>query len=756
MATQCFGWVNSASGILLVSLMGGISPSLSATELTSSSDSQNSLKLEEIIVTARRREENLQQVPIAITEISPQQLRDNNITTLLDIQQLVPSLTVTTGNVGQRDSANVSIRGQGWGSFGQPATAMYLNEVPIPTDYSNNLAGGPGLFFDLQNVQVLKGPQGTLFGKNTMGGAILLQSARPTDDFGGRISVGYGNYNDREVDGEINLPIIDNKLLARIAINGQWRDGFTNTSYMPGFPNGIDLDNRDQQSVRGTLTFNPIDAVHNDTILTYQQYTSHGSADFFSSYDPAGLIALVYGAVPVATLLAEQQALGARNHLPITADLNGQGGNLFALENLTDVKINDWLTYRDIFGFHQAVFNNKADLFGADLPIFNDLRDRYPSRQFTDEMQLLGNNGHFDWVAGAYWSQQGPPSYRDYPVLALEVLAPAGSPPVANDSVNRQLIVRSKAIFGQGTYDLSDWVPGLKVTGGVRNTWDSSTTSGEANGVVNAIPAASSAPTYTAVIEYQAAAATSIYFTSRRGYRSSGATEGTNGTLYPYQPEYVTDFEVGVKSDWRIADVAVRTNAAVYYQRYTDIQVNELIPTPGTPIGINITANAAKARLWGAEFESTAVLTKNFEVGANFSYLSFKYLEFGTGVDPTGLIAGETANRIPYQYGVNSRYLLPIPDSLGNASVAANWHWQDHFGDFLGTSQIPAYGLLTLSLDWKQIVGHPIDVQLFCSNALNKTYENGGIGFIGISEVTYGDPRLYGIRVAYRFGAQGK
>lgn len=753
MKTTRLGRVNRAGFALVLGLVGTVPATLAADEAASD---QNSLRLEEIIVTARRREENLQNVPISITELSTQQIHDNSITTLLDVQQLVPSLTVTTGNVGQRDSANVSIRGQGWGSFGQPATAMYLNEVPIPTDYSNNLAGGPGLFFDLENVQVLKGPQGTLFGKNTMGGAILLQSARPTDDFGGRMSVGYGNYNDREVDGEINLPIIDDKLLARIAINGQWRDGFTNTSFMPGFPHGIDLDNRDQQSMRGTLTFKPIDSVRSDTILTYQQYTSHGSADFFSSFDPAGLVALVYGSGTLATRLAEQQALGARNHLPITADLNGQGGNLFALENLTNVQINDWLTYRNIFGFHQAVFNNKADLFGAGLPIFNDLHDRYPSRQFTDEMQLLGNNGRFDWVAGAYWSDQGPPSHDDFPLLALQVLAPAGSPPVANDSTNRQLIVRSKAIFGQGTYDLSDFVPGLKVTGGIRNTWDSSTTSAEAAGLVNSIPAASSAPTYTAVIEYQAADATSVYFTSRRGYRSSGATEGTNGVLFPYTPEYVTDFEVGVKSDWRIADVAVRTNAAVYYQNYTDIQVNELIPYPGTPIGIDITANAAKARLWGAEFESTAILTKNFEVGANLSHLSFKYLEFGSGVDPTGLIAGETANRIPWQYGVNGRYILPIPDSLGNVAVMANWHWQDHFGDFLGTSQIPAYGLLNLSLDWKQIAGKPIDAQLFCSNALNKTYENGGIGFIGISEVTYGDPRLYGIRLAYRFGAQGK
>ena len=175
MKTTRLGRVNRAGFALVLGLVGTVPATLAADEAASD---QNSLRLEEIIVTARRREENLQKVPISITELSPQQIRDNNITTLLDVQQLVPSLTVTTGNVGQRDSANVSIRGQGWGSFGQPATAMYLNEVPIPTDYSNNLAGGPGLFFDLENVQVLKGPQGTLFGKNTMGGAILLQSAR--------------------------------------------------------------------------------------------------------------------------------------------------------------------------------------------------------------------------------------------------------------------------------------------------------------------------------------------------------------------------------------------------------------------------------------------------------------------------------------------------------------------------------------------------------------------------------------------------
>jgi iron complex outermembrane recepter protein len=191
--------------------------------------------------------------------------------------------------------------------------------VPIPTDYDGQIAGGPGLFFDLENAQVLKGPQGTLFGRNTMGGAVLLQTARLTNDFGGRLQVGYGNYNDREIDGEINLPIIGDKLLARVAFSGQVRDGFTDVQSMPGYPNGTDLDNRDAKSVRGTVTFKPTDSFQNDAILTYQEYTSHGSADFLTAVDPAGAAAAMYP--NLLALLAQQQALGARTHIPLENEI---------------------------------------------------------------------------------------------------------------------------------------------------------------------------------------------------------------------------------------------------------------------------------------------------------------------------------------------------------------------------------------------------------------------------------------------------
>jgi iron complex outermembrane receptor protein len=728
------------------------------TGSSNATEDRRTAGLEEIIVTARRREENAQRVPIAITTISPQAMQDNNIATTQDLQFLVPSLTATTGNVGQRDSSNVAIRGQGYGSIaGQPAVAMYLNEVPIPTDYDGQIAGGPGLFFDLENAQVLKGPQGTLFGRNTMGGAVLLQTARPTNDFGGRLQVGLGNYNDREIDGEINLPIIDDKLLARVAFNEQVRDGFTHVLSMPGYPNGTDLDNRDTKSIRGTVTFRPIESVQNDSIATYQEYTSHGSADFLTAVDPAGPAASTYPTL--LGLFAQQQALGARTHIPIDTNLNGTGGSLLAVQNITKVDLNDQLTVRNILGFDRARFNYLSNLFGTNLPIFNVTRDLYPANQLTDEMQILGKSfgGRLDWVAGAFYSDQGPPDHSVFPTLVIQVLLSPGTPQdVANVNQQRRLLIRSKALFAQGTYDLSEFINGLKFTAGVRETWDYRLGSTETAGVVSSLPSDSSAPTWTAALNYQVAPDTSVYFTSRRGYRAGGSTSASNGVTFPFSPEFVTDFEVGVKSDRNVGEVPVRTNADIYYQDYSNIQVNQLIPYTGQPGGLNVTSNAAGARLWGAEFEAQAILTKNFQVGANFAYLSFAYTKFGPGVDSAALIGGETANRIPREYGVNARYNLPVSEGLGDVSVRANWHRQAQFGDFLGTSLIPSYALLNFSLNWDKVGGAPVDAQVFVSNALNKTYESGGIGFLGVTERTYGDPRLYGIRFTYRFGAQAK
>jgi iron complex outermembrane receptor protein len=156
-------------------------------------------ELEEIVVTARRREERIQTVPIAISAFSQDTLKKNNIVSVEDLQNLVPSLTVSSAN---RDTVALSIRGQGgFSPGGSPSVTSYLNEVPTPIY-------GLGSYYDLQSVEVLKGPQGTLFGQNSVGGAITLVSKRPTNDFGGYVAATFGNYNDRELEGAINIPIV--------------------------------------------------------------------------------------------------------------------------------------------------------------------------------------------------------------------------------------------------------------------------------------------------------------------------------------------------------------------------------------------------------------------------------------------------------------------------------------------------------------------------------------------------------------------
>jgi iron complex outermembrane recepter protein len=728
-------------------------------------------QLEEVIVTARRREENIQTVPIAITVVSQQTLQDNNVQTLGDLQFLVPSMS--TSSILTRDSVNVSIRGQGANTVGSaPGVVAYLNEVPIPAGAGGGgeLAGGPGLLFDLENAQILKGPQGTLFGRNSVGGAILLQTARPTNDFGGHMQVGYGNYNDREFDGAVNLPIIDSVLLTRIAINGQVRDGFTFVQGEPSHPTGIDADDRDYWSGRGTVTFRPSDSFQNDTIVSYSNYESHGSPRFLIDLDPKGLFAILFPSV--TTLFAQQQALGDRTHIPVDTDYASSGSNL-SLNNISRLNISDGLTFRNIFGYDFARSVLAVDSDSTALPIIGlpSTPRVETTRQFTEEAQVLGTAfaGRFDWIAGAFYLDAVTPS-NGY-VLQTEFLF--GLPA---DSLY-QSTSKSKALFAQGNYDLGSILTGLKFTGGIRYTWDENT-SNTRGGIVGSsvctmpqsacgpstqinLIAKSNALTWTAGLDYQASEETLLYLSSRRGYRPGGFNSaGQPG----YNPEYVDDFELGVKSDWMAGTMPIHTNADIYYQDYKDIQVQQSVVDP-QGIFILIT-NAAAARIWGGEFEAHAQLTHDLQLGATLDYLSFDYTSFDPGVQNSDLlIATRTYNNPTLKYGVNARYQLPLSADIGNISARANWVWQRATSANLASladadrasGTVPAFGLLNLSAEWNAINGTHLDASLFASNALNKQYLVGSQSFyteLGAAIGIYGEPRMYGIRLRYRFGAE--
>jgi iron complex outermembrane receptor protein len=738
----------------LTALAEGSTDSDSPQQISSAGAQANAPNLQEIIVTARRREENLQQVPIAITVFSQQALKDNNVQTIGGLQYLVPSMSMNA-SVLTRDAFNVSIRGQGAGTLSsQPGVVAYLNDVPIPAaDSQGDLAGGPGLLFDMANVQVLKGPQGTNFGRNAVGGAILLETARPTNDLGGHLEVGYGNYNDREIDGAINLPIVNDVFLARIAISGQLRDGFTHLLSEPSHLEGIDTDNRDYWAARGTLTLRPGDRFQNDTIFTYSKYDSNGSPEILLAFNPASLAAKKFPTLP--SLFARQQALGPRTVLP--GDVNEvSSGTYLSLNNISRLSIADELRFKNILGFDRVETLMSDNTDGTLLPEYEaeSLPFDWIVRQYTEEAQLLGNGfaNRLDWLAGVFYLDQAPPSFASLTATEFGKVIPTQTT-TGN---------RSRAFYGQGTYDFSAFLSRLKATLGGRYTWDdiySATAPLPLASPVTAQRAKSSAFTYNVDLDYQVDSTTLLYATTRRGYRPGGANlPSPSGNAVPdYGPEYVTDYELGVKSDWHLAQIPIRTNADIYYQNYNNIQVQQqVIQSNGIPY--NPVTNAAGARIVGAEFEALAHLTQDLQLGATYDVLSFQYTDFGSGVtSPAALVAQRFLNRPPSKYGVNALYTLPVGKELGQFSWRANWNWQARSGDYSQPfGVVSAFGLLNMSVDWKGMYGTGFDASLFASNLTDKVYL-AGIRTVydtalGFAVGRYGEPRMYGIRLRYNFG----
>jgi iron complex outermembrane receptor protein len=259
--------------------------------------------------------------------------------------------------------------------------------------------------------------------------------------------------------------------------------------------------------------------------------------------------------------------------------------------------------------------------------------------------------------------------------------------------------------------------------------------------------------------DYQLTKATMVYVASRRGFRAGGVN-GYNSTVGVFEPNYgpetVTDGEIGIKSDFKIGSIPFRIDADVYDQDYNNIQVNNQTIL-GSGIPVNVEANAAKARITGAEVELTAQLTENFTLEASYDCLDFQYVEFGSGVvGPTTLNQQRFIERPPAKYGVEGRYRLPFGAKVGELALHAGWHWQAQEGDESEPfGMIPAYGVLNFSLDWYKVAGLPVDISLFCSNALDKDYavyrRTVYTSAVGIAFSKFGDPRMYGARVSYRF-----
>jgi iron complex outermembrane receptor protein len=750
---------------------------------------------EEIIVTARRREEKLQTVPLAITAFTQKSLSENRIQTATDLQHLVPSLQVQTLSAG---GASFFIRGQGSsnaGAGGLGAVVQYFNQVPFN-------AVGYGLYYDMENVQVLKGPQGTLFGRNTTGGAILFESKKPTNNFEGYAQVTFGDYNDKEFEAAVNVPIVQDKLLLRIAGIRQERDGYTHV-----LNTGADVDGIDYWGGRVSATVRPSDDI--ESIFVFDGYYSrnHGSSAIIAGVNAgfrlgsiplgalgtfpltlakgpafsglsgpnagatigAGLQAGAFSFFPTLPgLLAQQQALGVRTIVGTDNNALNYVAR-YGFTNITSWDIAEDLTFKNIIGYRDDKSYYDRDYDGTPLKIFEINRPANGGEtdvaQYSEEAQFQGKslNQKLTWVAGGFL-------LFDHPFggdLKQNILVTAlGSPSLQLSKLSE----RSQAVFAQGTYDLSDLVEGLKFTGGYRYTWDYRSIATQTfkslapGGTCGLTPPPNASCTaaaggyfhgssWTIGMDYQLAPNVLVYAEGRRGYKSGGLNQQTTdpATLV-FKPESVTDVEIGAKADWELMGIKGRTNIDAYHQDYTNIQLNVTVIQNGLPA--TVTKNAAVATVEGVELEGAIYPLKGLEISGNYSYGHPHYDQFTAGLQPTAILY----NGLPQnQYSVTARYHLPVSEELGDISVSGTYSWRSH--EIITTTPDPFqsqgnYGLLNFNVAWNGIMGQPLDLSLFVTNATDQVYALGNFSLynsIGFSSLVYGEPRMWGAQMRYHF-----
>jgi len=640
-------------------------------------------QLEEVVVTARRREEVIQKTPVAITAFSAADLTNKAIQGLNDLQTLTPSLTSNKNNTNSM-GMEISLRGQTetrTSANSSGTVGVYVDDV---YDQGAEISGSLINLVDLERVEVLKGPQGTLYGRNTTGGAIKFVTKKPTDDFEGYLTLGLGNYDRHYVEGMVNVPIVEGKAAARIV--GVFDE---HSGYSYDVLNKRDLDDLHKWAVRGTLKLDPTDDL--DIVVAGNVGVGRNNGtDNRTTYLQPGIstaaedIAVALNLVPLSTLsplfLGGSAAAKAAATAAITAALPAVNAAVQQALNaprdqarehplyLTGQKAQteggsvtltyDWdpVTIKSVTAM---VRSDRKSLYNAGggywTPLFGN--QQATNQQISQELQVSGvglDNDRLKYSAGIYYFHTNVTEFRNSAASFPLFLGPQGLGVTGPNQNHNAIVDQSLAAYGQATLALTDSV---NFTGGVR--WTTESEDNLVNGIVYSglisgskatcgapFPATAATPasqcfvpltsssrnvSYTAGLDWSVTDAMLLYAKTSRGYRAGGANQypapGTPVT--PYGPEIVADYEGGIKSQW--FDNRFRLNADIYHSDYTNIQRggSQAVPNgQGGTIIVTETINAAAATIDGAELEAELIPAKGLKLGATVAYTYPKYLKY--------------------------------------------------------------------------------------------------------------------------------
>jgi len=685
--------------------------------------------LQEMIVTAQKRSENIQKVPVAVTAFSAETLTDLGVKDVNDLTGLAPSLQIKSADA----SANPKIFIRGIGSNDFNPTSSNAVGIYVDGAYIGSPLAQGGQFFDLERVEVLRGPQGTLYGRNTTGGAINVITAKPTQDLEGYGSVEYGNYNTLNLEGAVSDAIVKDKLAVRLAATYSRNDGYTENRVT-----GNDVNNTNKWAGRLTFLFTPNEDFEMTT--QFRGGKMRNGAIMAQNRAGAGGTA-VYGYTDT-------------DNDPFAGDYNVEGTDavdLFGVANNATWNFGDI----SLISISALDWSLRDDMEDTDADPNNEVEIHYKSRQYQVSQELrLQSNGdtRLRWVAGLYYAHESLKVNNTTDVLT-DLAYYSSADGIGNFYYPYEQRTDSYAAFGQTDYKITDK---LTATVGLRYSADFKDFNYDETGNYGAdhILSYDKSKRWGALsgrlgLQYQFTDAALVYATYNRGYKGggfSGVSTTVASDLGPYNNESVNAYEVGSKVD---ITKKLRLNTSAFYYDYKDLQVYTLI-TRGASTA-QILNNASAAKVYGLEAEVQARPVDGLMLSLGASLLHSEYEDFKT-LDGAGNPVDNSGNtmvnapKLSLNAGAYYEYGLPGGDAVVT-TLNANYKTKI-YTDTGNTERLAQDPVLLVDgrLGWRSPDG-AYETGIWGKNLLDKKYlvDTVPLDALNFDLLYYGDPRTFGV-----------
>ncbi len=724
--------------------------------------------LGEVVVTARHREESSQNVPIALTALSGAMLESRGVQSIADAAQFAPNVSFDpgTGRAGGATAASVFIRGIGQNDFlatSDPGVGLYVDDV-----YYGRSAGGVLDALDLDHVEILRGPQGTLFGRNTIGGAITLTSQAPTNSNEGYVEGQLGRFNEHNVKAMINVPITDD-LAVRVSGSLRQRDGYTDS----GAQQHLDLNDVNDVAARAVARWTP------NSILTSTLIVDTSS----QRRDGAGYSVIAVNPKVAAINLFNQYVVPGTGRAPIGPAYYGNAEtdystdtvlgslvsnlNTYGVSLKNEVALTDDITLTSISAFRNlksySVIDDDGMPFDYGVSKVDERQD-----QFSQEFRLNGRafDHRLTYVGGLYYFHEHDNQFLDLPLYYGLYQASGLSAYSLSTQADLDITNKSYAAYGDATFAVTSKI---NLSAGLRYTYEQKDVIGASEfyltDKVILPPGSELSPTFNSVtprgaIDFHPFEHVLLYGSVTEGYKSGGV----NGSIFArasdftvYKPEKSTTYEVGFKAN--LLDNRLTFHGDVFSNNYKSIQEKATLTAGqfGCPTTCKFIINDVQARVDGVEFEGVATPVEHLSVSFGGGYMNQKF----TYIDPV-LITAKVLNysyQLPmtpkYSANVGVQYDMTLPASL---RLTPRLDYTFRSKTYTTITNDPyttqgEYGLLNARMTLRRS-GAPWELSLAVFNATNKTYivtPNDGYASNGYSAAVFGAPRTWTAGLRYSF-----